>query len=555
MQHPPMDRIATEDTVFRNAVIHTQDARRPVAHSVRISGGRITEASVGEVRTDHARVIDVDGATITPGFNDVHAHSIWFGLSKLELDLSHATSLAELYAAVSDRAQRTARNEWIVASGFSHIRMGNQYPDRDALDRAAGGRPVWLKHNSGHFAFVNGVALQLIEAHSDLSAPIEGGVVTRDATGRPTGLLEENAMSLVQDLVLPYPTTMITDALDLATQHYLSEGITSVTDAGIAGGWIGNSLREFSAYQIARSEQRLHTRMQPMFIIDALHEIPGHEADADILSLDGGIHTGFGDEWLQLGPVKIFSDGSLLGSTASLSDHYFGCPDNHGYLQESPESLRSKALRAYAGGWSIAIHAIGDHAVDQAISIIREAQQRFGTRAIPNRIEHAGIVRNDQLPQLAELGIAVTPQPFFLREFGDAMVQKIGQERVGQLYRGRSFLEAGIMLPGSSDRPVADGNALAGIQSFVERQTESGLIVAEDERLSVAQALAAYTLGSAQATGQAHNRGMIRPGMLADLVVLGDDPLAVPTSRIADIDLLSTVIDGHIAYGADRLIP
>ncbi|UOQ59737.1 amidohydrolase [Leucobacter rhizosphaerae] len=553
MQHPPSEHTPREDTVFRNAVVHTQDPGMPAARSVRVSGGRITEVSTGEVRTGGARVIDLEGATLVPGFNDVHAHSIWFGLSKLELDLSTAATLAELYDAVADRAGRAAPGEWIVASGFSHIRLGGQYPDRDALDRAAGGRPVWLKHNSGHFAFVNGAALQLIEARADLSAPIEGGVVTVDSAGRPTGLLEENAMSLVQDLVLPYPTATIADALDLATQHYLREGITSVTDAGIAGGWIGNSPREFAAYQIARAEGRLHTRMQPMFIIDALHAIPGHETDHDILTLDGGIHTGFGDDWLQLGPVKIFSDGSLLGSTASLSEHYFGCPDNHGYLQESPETLRSRALRAYAGGWSIAMHAIGDHAVDQAISIIGEAQRRFGRRAIPNRIEHAGIVRDDQLPLLAELGIAVTPQPFFLREFGDAMVEKIGAERVGQLYRGRSFLDAGIMLPGSSDRPVADGNVLAGIQSFVERRTGSGAIVAADERLSAAQALAAYTVGSASATGQAHNRGTIRPGMLADLVVLGDDPLTVPSARIADIDLLATVIDGRIAVGAERL--
>lgn len=544
---------ARGEFVIRNARIHTQNPLQPLATSLRIRENRIVEVSPEELPGNGARVIDAQGATIAPGFNDVHAHSVWFGLTQLELDLSPATTLDALYALVAARAATTDPEEWIVASGFSHIRVGERYPDRDALDRAAGGRPVWLKHNSGHSAFVNGVALERIAAGADIDAPIEGGLVVRDAHGRPTGLLEENAMSLVQRLMLPYATETLVSALDLATQQYLREGITSVTDAGIAGGWIGHSPREFAAYQTAYRRGLLHTRMQPMFIIDALHPVAGHASEPDVLTLDGGISTGFGDDWLQLGPVKIFSDGSLLGSTASVTEEYVACPGNHGYLQESAESLRDRALAAYAAGWSIAMHAIGDHAVDQAISIIEEAQQRYGARPIPNRIEHAGIVRDDQLPRLAALGIAVTPQPRFLHEFGDAMVERIGAHREPQLYRGRSFLEHGVMLPGSSDRPVANGNVLAGIQSFVERTSALGTVIGANERITAAQALEAYTLGSARATGQAASRGSLEPGKLADLVVLGDDPLAVPSGRIADIEVVATMIDGGFAYGGERL--
>ncbi|MBO1900378.1 amidohydrolase [Leucobacter weissii] len=543
----------TGDLVLRNARIHTQDPRRPSAGSLRISGGRIAAVGDDAVPTAGARVIDLQGATVAPGFNDVHAHSVWFGLTKLELDLEPATGLDELYALIAERAAATPPGEWVIATGFSQIRLGDRSPDRDRLDRAAGGRPVWLKHNSGHAAFVNGVALGLIAEQSDLDAHIEGGVVERDADGRPTGLLEENAMALVQRLTLPYPEETLVRALDLATEHYLAEGITSVTDAGIGGGWIGYSPREFRAYQAARERGLLRTRMQPMFIIDALHPLPGHRGDAEVLTLDGGIHTGLGDDWLRLGPVKIFSDGSLLGSTASVTEDYVGCPGNHGYLQESPDSLRDRALRAYAAGWSLAIHAIGDHAVDQAIAIIEEAQRRWGARPVPNRIEHAGIVRPDQLPALARLGIAVTPQPFFLHEFGDAMMERIGPHRESQLYRARSFLEHGVTLPGSSDRPVADGNVLAGIQAFVERRSSAGNVIGADERITAAQALEAYTLGSARATGQAESRGSIAPGRLADLVVLGDDPLAVDASRISDIEVLATLVDGGLAHGAERL--
>lgn len=554
------------DLVIRNARVHTQNPDQPGASSLLIRDGRIAQVSEQPIEAAGAMVVDAGGASVVPGFNDVHAHSVWFGLTKLELDVSIATDVDHLYdliaqraAADTDAAAAAGRGhgsrdggDWIIAAGFNHISLGERYPDRDRLDRAAGGRPVWLKHNSGHAAFVNGAALGLIAERSDLSAPIEGGVVVRDENGRPTGLLEENAMALVQQLALPYPTETIVQALDLATRHYLGEGITSVTDAGIAGGWIGYSPREFGAYQEARDRGILHTRMQPMFVIDALHRIAGHADDPRALGLDGGIRTGFGDDWLQLGPVKIFSDGSLLGSTAAMTEHYAGCPGNHGYLQESPESLRERALGAYASGWSIAIHAIGDSAIDHVIDIIDEAQRLFGRRRVPNRIEHAAVVREDQLARIAELGIAVTPQPYFLYEFGDALIERLGREREPQLYRARTFLDSGIVLPGSSDRPVADGNVLAAIQSFVERKSAAGNVIGAPERITAAEALAAYTLGSARATGLASSRGSLEPGKLADLVVLGDDPLAVDSSRIGGIEVVATMVDGSFAHGADR---
>lgn len=542
-----------QDLVLHNANILTQWGDLPWGSSMRVRGNHIIEVAENSLPADGAQVIDLGGATVLPGFNDVHAHSVWFGLTMLELDLSAINAIDEVYELVAARVATTEPGEWIVAAGFAHQRTGGEYPDRDRLDRAAGGRPVWIKHRSGHAASVNGAALQLIEEHSDLGAAIEGGLVVRDGSGRPTGLLEENAMSLVQKLLLPYPIETLAEALDLATRHYLSEGITSVTDAGIGGGWIGHSPREFSAYQLARSRGALHTRMQPMFVIDALHPVAGHASEPEVLGLDGGMRTGFGDDRLRLGPVKIFSDGSLLGSTASVTEPYIGCPNNHGYLQESPETLRERALAAYAAGWALAIHAIGDHAVDHAIGIIDAAQRRFGLNETPNRIEHAGIVRDDQVARIAALGIAVTPQPRFLYEFGDSMLDRIGSEREPYLYRARSFLDHGITLPGSSDRPVASGNVLAGIQSFVERKSASGAVIGASERISVAQAIEAYTLGSARATGQAANRGSIEPGKLADLVVLGDDPLTSDPARLTEIHVLATMVDGEFVYDRERV--
>lgn len=547
-----MEPSPNNEFVFHNANILTQDSARPHARSLRVRDNRIVEVSDINLPGNSVRTVDLGGATLLPGFNDVHAHSVWFGLTKLELDLGSINSVDEIYELVTERVRFLKADEWVIAAGFAHQRTNGLYPDRDVLDRASGGRPVWIKHRSGHAASVNGAALQLISKLSNPDDAIEGGLVVRDDAGRPTGLLEESAMSLVQQLVLPYPIETLAQALDLATKHYLSEGITSVTDAGIGGGWIGHSPREFAAYQLARERGHLRTRMQPMFVIDALHPIAGHGSEREILGLDGGMRTGFGDDRLRLGPVKIFSDGSLLGTTAAVTEEYVGCPGNHGYLQESPESLRDRALRAYSAGWAIAIHAIGDRAADHAISIIEEAQRRFGMNAAPNRIEHAGIVREDQLAQIKDLGIAVTPQPRFLYEFGDSMLSRVGPERESQLYRARSFLDNGITLPGSSDRPVANGKVLAGVQSFVNRTSSSGAAIGASERISVEEALRAYTLGSAEATGQERTRGSITPGKFADFAVLGDNPLSVPTERIADTEILATMVDGEFAYGSEQ---
>ncbi|MFD1213677.1 amidohydrolase [Arthrobacter sp. GCM10027362] len=541
------------DLLIRNARILTQDPAHPEAGSLLIHGGKVLAVDPdADLARRAARTIDAAGAAVVPGFNDVHAHSVWFGLGLMEANLGAVRSLEDVYRVVAEAAAPLAADEWVIASGFSPLLLGGQQPDRDRLDAAAGGRPVWIKHSSGHACTLNGAALARVAERADLAAPIDGGVVAADETGRPTGLLEENAMRLVQDLMLPYPLETIERALDLATTHYLSEGITSVTDAGIAGGWIGYSPREFAAYQNARDKGLLSVRMQPMMVLDALHRVPGHASDPESRGLDAGIRSGLGDDWLRLGSVKIFSDGSLLGSTAYVTEEYVGCPHNHGYLQMDAETLRASALQAYRAGWAIAMHAIGDHAVDHAIDIITEAQETYGPAALPNRIEHGGVVRPEQLDRIAAAGIVLVPQPHFITEFGDGMARLLGPKRTSWSYPARSLLERGAVLPGSSDRPVSNGRPLDVMQSFVQRLTPSGAVYGPDERITAAQALAAYTTGSAAATGTADTKGRLAPGYLADLVFLDQDPTAVEPARISATQVLATMVGGEIRFGAEN---
>ena len=535
------------DLMITNARILTQDPGHPCAHTLVVHGGRILAVDPeGDIPV--REVIDAGGLTVVPGFNDVHAHSVWFGLGLMETALGAARSAEDVYTAIAAAAAGQGPEDWIVASGFSPLLLTGPEPDRDLLDEAAGGRPVWIKHSSGHACTVNGAALELIGRSAGLDAEVSGGVVVRSADGRPTGLLEENAMRLVQDLMLPYPLATIERALALATEHYLTEGITSVTDAGIAGGWIGHSPQEFAAYQSAHRKGLLKVRMQPMLVLDALRPLDGHAEDPVGLGLDAGIHSGLGNEWLRLGPVKIFSDGSLLGSTAYMSEDYAGCTHNHGYLQMDADQLRSSALAAYRAGWPIAMHAIGDAAVEHAISIIIEAQQIYGANCFPNRIEHGGVVQPEQLDRIAEAGIVLVPQPHFITEFGDGMAELLGPERTELSYPAASLLSRGAVLPGSSDRPVSNGRPLDVMQSFVERLTPSGAVYSPAERITAEQALAAYTTGSAAATGTETEKGRLSPGLLADLVFLDQDPTAVAASRIGATTVLGTMVGGDLRY-------
>lgn len=536
------------DAIIEDARVRTLDPARPTATRIGIWAGRIVglDEELDGARADV--VLDAGGATVLPGFNDAHAHSVWFGQTLAEVDLAAERTPAGVYDRIREASGRAVDGEWIIASGFNPLGLDGRV-DRDALDRASEGRPVWIKHASGHAATLGGAALRRIGVDDGPREDPVGGVIVRDERGRPTGLLEENAMRLVQDVLLPDPLVRIEEALGLATAQYAREGLTSVTDAGIAGGWIGHSPREFAAYQRAHERGLLRTRMQTMVTLDALVDLDGHADDPRAIGLTAGIRSGVGDDRLQLGPVKVFTDGSLLGSTAAMSEDYEHDHGNHGYLLGDPEEMRRRVLRAAAGGWALALHAIGDAAVEYALDVIDEAQAAHGRAAMPSRIEHGGVVRPEQLERMAALGVALVPQPRFIDEFGDGMAAKLGAERTGRSYPAASVLRAGAVLAGSSDRPVAPGEPLRVIQSFVERRTETGAQYGPDERLSVTEAIRACTVGAAEATGWGGRKGVLTRGALADLVVLGDDPHAVATDRIGAIDVVATYVGGDPTHG------
>jgi predicted amidohydrolase YtcJ len=546
------------DLALVNANVLTMDPGRPRASAVMITGGRIEAVAASPALVDAALVVDLRGATLLPGFNDAHNHMTGFGMSLAEVDLRSPPigSLDELYAAIAGRAEATAVGDWVIGAGYDQNKLG-AHPHRDALDRAAPGRRVWLRHTSGHMCVVNSVVLADLGLEA-AAVDVPGGRVVTDTDGRPSGLLEEQAQVLAGSLVYPYPLAQLTDAIDRAGAVYLTEGITSCTEAGIGGGWVSHSPVELAAFTAARNQGRLRVRVELMVASEVLHQLGAHPDDGLELGLDLGIRSGFGDDWLRLGAMKIFTDGSLVGRTAALNDPYAGHDSyadgaGRGYLQADAERLQATIIAAHRSGWQVAAHAIGDRAVDVVLDAYAQALAASPRPDPRHRIEHFGVTDARQVARAAELGVIAVPQGRFASELGDGMLAAVGPERHDWLYRQRSLLEAGMVLPGSSDRPVVAGAPLLGIADMAGRRTASGAPFNPGEAITVAQALYAYTAGSAYASRQEKVKGSIIPGQLADLVVLSEDPTAVSPDRIAGLQVLATLIDGRCRYDSGAI--
>jgi predicted amidohydrolase YtcJ len=533
------------DLLLVNANVLTMDPGRPAASAVAVAGGRIVGVYDGEPDVSAKDVIDLRGLTLIPGFHDAHNHMIGFGLSLTEVDL-RTGSQDELYARVAAKAAATPEGEWVIGSGYDQTRTG-AHPDRDALDAIAPHHRVWLKHTSSHMCVVNSLVLDDLGIGETVPR-VDGGRVTTDAAGRPTGLLEERAQELVGNLTHPYPLATLTDAVDAAGRRYLAEGITSVTEAGVGGGWIGQSPVELAAYINARDQGRLHVRVELMVISDAFHPLGAHPSDGIDTGIDLGLRTGFGDDWLRLGPMKIFTDGSLVGRTAAMSAPFEGDPGNSGYLQADSDQLTERIIEAHRAGWRVAAHAIGDRAIDLALDAFADAADQYPRARPRHRIEHFAAARPDQVARAAKLGVIAVGQGRFASELGDGMLAAVGAKRSAWLYRQRSLLDAGLVLPGSSDRPVASGAPLLGIHDMVNRRTATGAPFNAAEAITPAEALRAYTWGSAYASKQERTKGSIAPGKLADFTVLSEDPTAVAPDRIAGLEVLATFLDGDLRY-------
>ncbi|MDK1342549.1 amidohydrolase [Streptomyces sp. 378] len=514
-------------TRLTNARFLTMEPDHPVAHDLGIWQGRIVGLDDAVTSLPARETVDLQGATVLPGFIDAHVHLAWTGFKQNTPSIAGRTRIDDVLSVVAEAVARTrAPGDWVSIAGYDQRALGRHLTAAD-LDRVSDGRKLYLLHDSGHGCVVNTAVLDLLP----------------DGIPHENGFLAEQAMGAARALRLPYSQEDLAEAIGRAARTCLAEGVTACAEAGIGGALFGHSPVELGAYQLARDKGLLPLRVQLMVSADRLRPVDTHESDGFPSALDLGLRTGFGDDRLSVGALKIYTDGGMMARTAALTRPYEGL-DHAGQLQDDPDVLTDVIVDGHLAGWQLAVHAIGDRAADIALDAIERAQRLRPRPEARHRIEHAGLIRPDQLPRFARLGVTAVVQPTFLRCFGDDYASIMGEERAPWMYRGKAFLDHGIPLVGSSDRPVADGSPLRAVQFMVERVSASGLLIGPDEAVTVDQALHAYTVAGARACHWEDRLGSLTPGKRADLVVLGDDPRRVDPSRIGDIEVARTYVDG-----------
>ncbi|WP_460828914.1 amidohydrolase [Nocardioides hungaricus] len=517
------------DLVIENADLVTLDERRPHARRIGILHGRIVGLDEQIDGWDAVDRVDLDGACAVPGLIDAHTHLELTGQTLTSLDIGGCATTDAALGAIADAAA-TLAEEWVEVTGYDHRVLGRHLTAAE-LDAASGGRKVWVRQISNHASVVSTAVLAAVAPEHRIGP---------DAA---RGLFKERDQSAVLAQRMPYAVDEVAELVTRAAEQARREGITLCVDAGNGGEVGALSPVDGAAYQTVLESGRLPVRMQLMPSMDVLRDLPTNAADGFRRGIDLGLRSGFGSDWLGIAAQKVVIDGGMQVETARMSRPYEGT-DNVGVWRQPPSEMLDAVVDGHRAGWQMALHAIGDAALDLAIEALEKAQAAWPRPDARHRIEHGGVIRDDQLPRLAALGASVISQPAFLYDYGDGYVRQLGPDRAGWLYRGRSLLDHGIRLVGSSDRPLP-GRPLQAIQTLVDRTSNSGRVIAPDERIGLEAALRAFTADAAWVLRREDRLGRLAPGYLADLTMLAESPFRVDPAAIADIAVLGTVVDGR----------
>ena len=535
--------------VYLGGPIRTMDESQPVVEAVGTIDDRIVAVgSLDEVRRvlgEGANEVDLQGRCLMPGFVEPHTHGYAYGQEVLDSvnlrvpPLGDVTSTERLLSILTDTAATTPAGEWILGARYDQMAYEPmEHPTRAQLDAVSSVHPIILTHRSGHTAVANSMALELAGVDEDTPDPV-GGVYRRDAAGRHDGVLQSlPAVNSVLGLVPPPAMDRWLDILDIAQRDYLSVGITSTHDAHV-------TKIAAQAYQQSRDQGRLIVRTtimpDPALAIDEHGEVV--------------FQTGFGDDVLRIGSMKLWADGSVPGFTGWLSKPYHkpvGFPEDHcGHATFPPGQLAAVVMNAHRQGMQIAIHAGGDAAIDEAIDAIAQAQREHPREDARHRLEHCHYPREDQLDAMVELGITAS---FFVAHtyyWGDRYLGYIlGPERARRISPLRSALDRGMRFSVHSDSPHVPADPLRDVYCATNRITFAGAEIGPEQRITVEEALRAVTIDAAW-QGFAEDRvGSIESGKLADFVILSEDPTAVDITKIRDISVESVIIGGTTVFEA-----
>jgi predicted amidohydrolase YtcJ len=526
--------------VITGARVWTGDPELPWAEAVAIADDEIVAVgpagSIAPLIGDDTAVIAADGGMLVPGFIDTHVHFLAGGSAIASVQLRDAKTPEEFARRVEAFAETAEPGEWITGGTWDHTNWGGQLPRRDWIDAVTQDNPVWISRLDGHMALANSVALK--QAGVDADTPdVAGGEIIRDADGRPTGILKDNAMSLVQD-AMPEPTERQLDRyLDAAMRYVAANGVTTVHDMfdNVTDGWLG-----LETFRRAEARGDLITRI---YAVTPLHEWQKLAEDID--------RNGRGNEWLKTGGVKGFMDGSLGSHTAAMLEPFTDTPEQSGFLLDSIDNLRAMMVGADSAGLQLNIHAIGDKAIRDLLEIFLDVAEENGDRDRRFRMEHAQHIHPADIPRFAVQQVIASMQPYHAVDDGRWAKDVIGAERAKTTYAFRSLIDSGAHVALGSDWYVAPANPIMGIYAAVTRRTLDGRNPGgwvPEQRITVEQALRGYTYEGAYASFEEDRKGVIRAGMLADLVLLDRDLMAIPPETIRDTKVLKTIVGGRVVY-------
>jgi predicted amidohydrolase YtcJ len=528
--------------------VWTGEARRPWAEAVAVRGERVaavgSEAEIEALAGPLTRRLEARGGMVTPGFIDAHVHFLDGGFGLGSVQLRDAGSREEFVRRIAAYAKTQPRGGWILGGDWDHQLWGGELPRRDWIDAVTPDNPVWVNRLDGHMSLANSAALRAAHVTAATADPA-GGTIVRAAGGEPAGVLKDNAMALV-DAAVPEPSPAVQDqALTAAMRYVAAHGVTSVAHMGT---W-----EDLAVFRRAHAAGKLTTR------IDAAVPLATWQRLRDEIAAHGR-----GDDWLRIGGLKGFVDGSLGSHTALFFAPFSDLPSaasagaaastpDTGLLVNRPEDLYAWTAGADRAGLQVIVHAIGDRAINLQLGIDERVAREDGPRDRRFRIEHAQHLAPADVARFAALGIIASMQPYHAIDDGRWAEKVIGAERIKTTYAFRSLLDARARLAFGSDWPVAPADPLAGIYAAVTRRTLDGKNPngwVPEQKITVEEALAAYTRDAAFASFAENRKGTLATGKLADLVVLDRDLTRVPPATIRDARVLFTVAGGKVVYAS-----
>ena len=530
------------DLIITNAKIWTVDKSLPLAQSVAVLGDRIvavgSSADVNAWRGANTKLIDAGGKLLIPGFNDAHVHFVSGGQQLDNIQLNNATSSEEFARRIAERAKITPKGEWILGGNWDETKWNPpDMPTKEMIDAVTPDTPVFVSRYDGHMGLANSVALRLAGITAKTADP-PGGTVVRDAQGNPTGALKDAATDYMDKVIPPLSHDQRVKVVKRALEHAASLGVTSVQH-------MVASYEDITVYSELLQRGELTTRIYAAPLIT-------HVDDQAKL----GIGHAFGGPYLRIGALKAFADGSLGSGTAYFYEPFLNQGNNRGLLSDEmhPISLmRDRMMKADAAGLQICTHAIGDEGISTILDLYADVIKAHGDADRRFRIEHAQHMAAKDFDRFAQMHVIASVQPYHAIDDGRFAESHIGHDRASRTYAFRTFLDHGVRLAFGTDWEVAPLNPLLGVYAAVTRATLDGKNPNgwfPEQKLTVAEAIEAYTMGSAYAEFQEKEKGSITPGKLADMVRLSDDIFSIESEKIRDVKVLNTFVGGKLVWDA-----